>query len=57
MGQFTEQHERSGLGRRSWVRRNDAGELVIDSWAEGVQKYASVTRDADVNAKNGKLSR
>ena len=33
------------------VRRNDAGELVIESWAEGVRQETAVTRDANVDVK------
>jgi hypothetical protein len=31
------------------VRRNDAGRLVIESWAEGVRRETEVTRDANVD--------
>jgi hypothetical protein len=30
------------------VRRNEAGELVVESWADGVQKETAVPRDASV---------
>lgn len=30
------------------VRRNDAGELVIETWAEGARKQTLVGRDANV---------
>ena len=31
------------------VRRNDAGRLVIESWAEGVRRETEVPRDASVD--------
>ena len=31
------------------VRRNEAGELVIESWADGVRMETAVTRDASVD--------
>lgn len=34
------------------VIRNAAGELVVESWADGVRKETAVSRDANVDAKN-----
>jgi uncharacterized protein YycO len=31
------------------VRRSDAGELVVESWADGVRTQTPVTRDANVD--------
>jgi hypothetical protein len=33
------------------VRRSDAGELVVESWAGAVRTHTPVTRDAKVTAK------
>lgn len=33
------------------VRRNHAGELVVESWAENVRKQTPVTRDANVDVR------
>jgi hypothetical protein len=39
-------HSRDAAGT---VRRNDAGELVIESWAEGARRETAVPRDASVD--------
>ncbi len=39
------------------VRRNDSGELVVESWADGVRRETFVTRDANVNVLSRKPSR
>ena len=39
------------------VRRNDSGELIVESWAEGVRRQTFVTRDANVNVLSRKPSR
>lgn len=39
------------------VRRNDAGGLVLESWAEGVRRQTFVTRDANVNVLSREPSR
>jgi hypothetical protein len=39
------------------VRRNDAGELVLESWADGVRRQTHVTRDASVNVPGREPSR
>jgi hypothetical protein len=43
--------DRDGHLRREagLVRRNDVGVLVVESWAEGVQKQTPVTRHANVD--------
>ncbi|AGA31710.1 hypothetical protein [Singulisphaera acidiphila] len=33
------------------VTRNDAGELVVESWMDGVRQEIAVTRNASVNVK------
>ena len=33
------------------VCRNDAGELVVESWADGIRQETAVTRDANVDVK------
>jgi hypothetical protein len=35
------------------VRRNDAGELVVENWADGVRSETAVPRDANVDVKGG----
>jgi hypothetical protein len=39
------------------VLRNASGELVVESWAEGIRKETFVTRDANVDVLNRKPSR
>jgi hypothetical protein len=34
------------------VTRNDAGELVVESWADGVRSQTAVPRDANVMVKS-----
>jgi hypothetical protein len=36
------------------VRRDDAGKLVVESWAEGVQKQTPVGREANVDVTGRK---
>jgi hypothetical protein len=45
--------DRQGHLRRAagTVIRNGSGELVIESWAEGVRKETAVPRDANVDIK------
>jgi hypothetical protein len=31
------------------VIRNDAGELVVESWADGIRQEVTVTRDASID--------
>ena len=38
------------LHARGTVRRNAAGRLVIESWADGVRQESEVPRDANVDA-------
>jgi hypothetical protein len=39
------------------VRRDDSGELVVESWADGVRRETFVTRDANVDVLSRKPSR
>ncbi len=39
------------------VRRNDAGELVVESWADGARSQTPVTRDANVEVIRREPSR
>jgi hypothetical protein len=43
--------DRQGEVRRAAgkVIRNDAGELVIESWADSIRRESAVTRDANVD--------
>lgn len=47
---FLDDH--GGLHRVSGsVRRNEAGELVVESWADGVRSETTVSRDASVTIR------
>jgi hypothetical protein len=35
------------------VARSEAGELVVESWVDGVRKETAVTRDASVSVRGG----
>ncbi len=37
------------------VRRNDAGELIVESWADGIRRQSPVPRDASVDVKGPSL--
>ena len=39
------------------VSRNAVGELVVESWADGVRQQTPVTRDANVDVMGSKPSR